>query len=161
MTTKMDNATVIEVQYASACQSLPTETLLRHWAEAALPPDTQRSGLVIRVVDENESLALNSQYRSKDAPTNVLSFPFEIPEGVELNHLGDLVICADVVHQEALQQGKPVENHWAHMVVHGVLHLCGYDHLTEVQAAEMEALEKQILADLGIPDPYATQDMVV
>ena len=161
MTTELDNTTVVEVQYASSGQSLPAEALLQRWAEAALPSDTQQPGLVIRVVDEDESRALNSRYRSKNAPTNVLSFPSEVPEAVELDHLGDLVICAGVVYQEALEQGKPSEYHWAHMVVHGVLHLRGYDHQTEVQAGAMETLEKQILAELGIPDPYATQDMAV
>jgi probable rRNA maturation factor len=151
----------IEVQYASDAEPLPTEASLQHWARAALPPDTQWSGLVIRVVDEDESLELNSQYRGKDKATNVLSFPFEVPDGIELNHLGDLVICAGVVNREAAEQGKPTEHHWAHMVVHGVLHLRGYDHLSDAQASEMEALEKQVLGELDIPDPYNAQDMAV
>ena len=151
----------IEVQYASDIQPLPAEASLRDWARAALSPDAQQSGLVIRVVDEDESLELNSQYRGKRKATNVLSFPFEVPAGIELSHLGDLVICAGIVNREAAEQGKPAEHHWAHMVVHGVLHLRGYDHLTDAQADEMEVLEKQILGELDIPDPYNTQDMAV
>ena len=151
----------IEIQYASDAGSLPDEASLRCWAMAAMSPAARSPGLVIRVVDEDESLELNSRYRGKDKATNVLSFPFEVPDGVELSHLGDLVICAGVVNREAAEQGKSTDNHWAHMVVHGVLHLRGYDHLTEAQAVEMEALEKQILGGLGIPDPYTTQDMAV
>ncbi|VAW74207.1 Metal-dependent hydrolase YbeY, involved in rRNA and/or ribosome maturation and assembly [hydrothermal vent metagenome] len=160
-TTEPNSIASIEVQQASSCQSVPAKNVLQRWAQAALASDIPQPDLVIRVVDENESLALNSQYRGKEAPTNVLSFPFDVPQGVELKHLGDLVICAGVVQQEALQQGKPVEHHWAHMVVHGVLHLRGYDHLTEAQAGKMEALEKQILAELGITDPYVARDTAV
>ena len=151
----------IEVQYASDSGSLPDEASLRRWAMAAMATAVRSPGLVIRVVDEDESLELNSRYRGKDNATNVLSFPFEVPDGVELSHLGDLVICAGVVNREAAEQGKPAENHWAHMVVHGVLHLRGYDHLTDEQAAEMEALEKEVLGTLGMPDPYNMQDMAV
>jgi probable rRNA maturation factor len=151
----------IEVQYASGLQSLPDEALLQRWARSALPPDTQPPGLVIRVVDEDESRELNSRYRGKDKATNVLSFPFEAPEEVDIGHLGDLVICAAIVNREAAEQGKPVEHHWAHMIVHGVLHLRGYDHLTDTQAGEMEGLEIRILQELDIPDPYNTQDMAV
>jgi probable rRNA maturation factor len=151
----------LEVQYVSDCGALPSEAALLRWAQAALPSGAPSPGLVIRVVDEDESLELNSQYRGKDKPTNVLSFPFEVPEGVDMNHLGDLVICAGVVNREAVEQGKPADHHWAHMVVHGVLHLRGYDHLTGAQADEMESLEKQMLEGLGIPDPYRTQGMAV
>ena len=110
--------------------------------------------MVIRVVDEQESRQLNSRYRGKDRPTNVLSFPFQVPAGVDSDHLGDLVICAELVEREAREQQKKAMDHWAHMVVHGVLHLRGLDHQTEEQAGEMEDLEKEILAGLGIEDPY-------
>ncbi|MBA3981050.1 MAG: rRNA maturation RNase YbeY, partial [Alcanivorax sp.] len=104
------------------------------------------------------SQALNHDYRGKDAPTNVLSFPFEMPEGLTLSGdeliLGDIALCADVIAREATEQGKPAAHHWAHMVVHGVLHLLGYDHVADDDAADMEALEVTILAGLGIPDPY-------
>ena len=101
-----------------------------------------------------ESQQLNSQYRQKDKPTNVLSFPFEVPEGIELNLLGDLVVCASVVEQEAKEQNKVLFHHWAHMIVHGCLHLLGYDHINDADADEMEALEVKILAKLAISNPY-------
>ena len=98
--------------------------------------------------------ALNRDYRGKDCPTNVLSFPMELPEEFNMPMLGDLVICAPVVAREAEEQGKSPESHWAHMVVHGVLHLQGYDHQNSAEAEEMESLERRILAGLGYPDPY-------
>jgi probable rRNA maturation factor len=106
------------------------------------------------VVDEAESATLNAQYRGKQGPTNVLSFGFDSPPGVDVPLLGDLVICAPVVVREALEQGKPGQAHWAHMTIHGVLHLLGYDHQTPEQAQIMEALEIAALADLGYADPY-------
>jgi len=151
----------LEVQYACASSDVPDEAALRDWALAALAGVAVPVELVIRVVDEAESRALNKQYRGKDKPTNVLSFPFEAPPGVECNHLGDLVICAPVVQQEAATQLKQPDHHWAHMVVHGVLHLRGYDHCKQRQADEMETLEKHILAGFGIADPYAGHDMAV
>lgn len=151
----------LEVQYACASSDVPDETMLRDWALAALNDDITGVELVIRIVDEAESRALNRQYRGKDRPTNVLSFPFEAPPGVDCSHLGDLVICAPVVQQEAQEQRKQPDHHWAHMVVHGVLHLRGYDHIDEQQADAMEALEKRILAGFAIPDPYTVHDMAV
>lgn len=136
---------------------VPDELRLRHWALAALAGRRDRGELSIRVVDEAESAVLNSRYRHKQGPTNVLSFPTELPTGVPLAPLGDLVICAPVVRREAREQGKSEEAHWAHMVVHGCLHLLGYDHVTDAQAREMEPLELVILAGLGYPDPYATR----
>ena len=112
--------------------------------------------LVVRIVDESESESLNTTYRQKHQSTNVLSFPFEAPPGIDEPHLGDLVVCAPVVEREAQQQNKSLESHWAHMIVHGVLHLQGLDHQNEQEAEEMESLERQILADLGYPDPYET-----
>jgi len=143
----------LEVQHAGGGES-PPETALRRWAEAALSGWEGPRGLVIRIVDEAESRALNRDYRGRDRPTNVLSFPFEPPPGVPSDHLGDLVICAPVVAREAAGQGKPPEAHWAHMVVHGVLHLQGLDHQNAAQAEAMEAREREILAGLGYPDPY-------
>lgn len=105
-------------------------------------------------MNSEESQSLNSQYRGKDKPTNVLSFPFEVPDGIELDLLGDLIICADVVEKEAQEQDKPLLHHWAHMVIHGTLHLLGYDHISDDEAEEMEALEIKLLAHLSIPDPY-------
>ena len=114
----------------------------------------QEYELTIRVVDEEESQSLNSQYRGKDNPTNVLSFPFEAPAEIELDLLGDLVICAPVVGKEATEQSKEEIAHWAHMVIHGTLHLQGYDHIEDEEAEAMEALEVKILSALGFPDPY-------
>ena len=145
----------LEVQIALDSAGLPSEAELRRWAEAALGSCRERAELVIRIVNEAESAALNQNYRHKQGPTNVLSFPFEAPTGVEqLDLLGDLVICAPVVAREAVIQNKRLAAHWAHMVVHGVLHLLGYDHRRDVEALKMEALETYILADLGYPDPY-------
>jgi probable rRNA maturation factor len=110
--------------------------------------------LTIRVVDEAESQQLNSSYRQKDKPTNVLSFPFEVPDGIESDLLGDLVVCYQVVQQEAQQQKKSINDHWLHMVVHGVLHLLGFDHLDDTEAEEMESLEIEVLEKLQIKNPY-------
>jgi probable rRNA maturation factor len=146
---------VLDLQVASDAPGLPGEAQLQAWAEAALRDEREETELTIRIVDEPESQALNRDYRDKDKPTNVLSFPFEAPPGVACELLGDLVICAPVVAREAAEQGKSAQAHWAHMVVHGVLHLLGYDHEEDAQAEAMEALEVQILAGLDIADPYA------
>ena len=144
----------VEVQRASDAKHLPTRARLTAYAEAALAGRRDGAGLVIRIVDEPESQALNRQYRGIDKPTNVLSFPFEAPPHVPSRHIGDLVICAPMVEREAAEQGKPLEAHWAHMVVHGVLHLLGYDHQTDADAETMEGLEIAILGRLGFPNPY-------
>lgn len=132
----------------------PGDKDLRRWARAALADIGGRHELTVRIVDTAESAALNEQYRHKRGPTNVLSFPFEAPPGLNTSLLGDLVVCADVVQREAREQGKTAQAHWAHMIVHGVLHLRGFDHLTPAEAEDMEALETEILARLGYPDPY-------
>lgn len=146
----------LERQLASEADDIPPESSFRRWASAALAGRRSAAEIVVRVVDEDESRRLNRQYRGKDRPTNVLSFPFEAPPGVPSEHLGDLVICAPVVQREALEQGKTAEAHWAHLTVHGVLHLLGHDHLDDNEAEQMEALERTILAGLRYPDPYAT-----
>lgn len=146
----------VEVQQvAEATHAIPAEAALRDWVAAALAGRRDTAEVTLRIVDEAEIAELNETYRHKRGSTNVLSFPFEAPPGVTLPLLGDLVICAPVVAREAQEQGKPVEAHWAHMVVHGCLHLLGYDHLDEAEAATMETLEIEILAALGYPDPYA------
>ena len=126
---------------------------------AGVPASAQRRKLAtelsIRIVDIAEGRALNRDYRGKDYATNVLSFPAELPPGVSLPLIGDLAICAPVVAREAAEQGKDPRDHWAHMTVHGVLHLLGYDHIQDNEAEAMEALETRILAGLGIADPYA------
>jgi len=145
----------LDLQVACAAAELPAAEAFEAWAAAALAgEDRDAAELTIRIVDEAESAELNRRYRHRSGPTNVLSFPFEAPPGIELPLLGDLVICAPVVAREAAAQGKPAAAHWAHMVVHGILHLLGYDHLEEEEAAGMEALETVILARIGYPDPY-------
>ena len=127
---------------------------VRQWGEAALAGRRADAELVVRVVSEEESAQLNGRFRGKQGPTNVLSFPFHAPPPVPSDLLGDLVICAPVVRREAREQGKPEKAHWAHMVVHGVLHLLGYDHGTSAEAETMEQLEREVLQALGFPDPY-------
>ena len=151
-------STGLDVQYALQGEGIPPASAFRVWTDAALADLGGDAELVIRVVDEAESRALNREYRGKDKPTNVLSFPFEAPPGVPAEELGDLlgdlVMCAPVIIREASEQGKSPQSHWAHMTVHGTLHLLGYDHQTDQEAGRMEALETRILAELGFPCPY-------
>ncbi|MFB0979816.1 MAG: rRNA maturation RNase YbeY [Alteromonadaceae bacterium] len=144
----------LDLQHACNTPNLPTNTQFQLWVDTALNHYQKDFELTVRVVGILESQTLNLQYREKDKPTNVLSFPFEIPEGIELDLLGDLVICADVVSEEANEQHKDLHNHWAHMVIHGCLHLLGYDHIDDSEATEMEALETKLLNELNISDPY-------
>jgi metalloprotein, YbeY/UPF0054 family len=144
----------LDLQIASDAPNLPSADAVERWALAALRDERAEAELTVRIVDEDESRTLNRDYRGKDKPTNVLSFPFEAPPGVPTTLLGDLVICAPVVAAEAAEQGKPLTAHWAHMVVHGVLHLLGYDHIDDADAEIMEGLEVEILAGLGVPNPY-------
>ncbi|MGX2973933.1 rRNA maturation RNase YbeY [Ursidibacter arcticus] len=150
-----------------ACENndnLPTEEQFSHWVNQALTMQAQTADypeteMTIRIVDEAESHELNLTYRGKDKPTNVLSFPFEVPDGIELPLLGDLVICRQVVEKEAIEQQKPLDAHWAHLAIHGTLHLLGYDHLTDEEAEEMESLETQIMQSLGYEDPYLSEKL--
>ena len=149
---------IIDLQIACEQESgLPTAEQIEQWATAAVQPQSDEVEMTVRIVDEAESHALNLNYRAKDRPTNVLSFPFECPDEVELPLLGDLVICRQVVEREAQEQDKPVIAHWAHMVVHGSLHLLGYDHIEDDEAEEMESLETQIMTGLGFADPYLSE----
>lgn len=145
---------LVDLQIATADENIPAEQAFTTWVAAALPPNMQDAELTIRVVSQAESEALNHQYRGQAKPTNVLSFPCELPEEVDLPLLGDLVICAAVVETEALAQSKLLEAHWAHMVIHGTLHLLGYDHIADAEAEQMEALETQLLTGLGYAAPY-------
>lgn len=138
-------------------EGLPSEALFERWLATVLPKFQAQSEVTIRIVDEAESHHLNLTYRGKDKPTNVLSFPFEAPPEIELPLLGDLIICRQVVEQEAAEQQKTAEEHWAHMVIHGCLHLLGYDHIEDDEAEEMEGLETEILAELGYDDPYLAE----
>lgn len=137
---------------------VPELALFQKWAEAALQEDvTEDCELSIRLVEVAESAELNLTYRAKSGPTNVLSFPFDSPIPMTPTLLGDLVICVPVVEKEALDQAKQLEHHWAHLVVHGCLHLLGYDHIENDQAEEMEAFEIEILQTLAIDNPYLEQ----
>ncbi len=145
---------MIEIQKASVLKSIPEDDLMIKWAEHALDKQHQQAEITVRIVDEDEGLALNKTWRKKNYATNVLSFPVgELLEQAP-NLLGDIVVCAPVVEQEARDQGKNFDAHWAHLIVHGVLHLQGYDHVTDKQAGEMESLEIQILKNIGYANPY-------
>jgi probable rRNA maturation factor len=145
----------LDLQLATQASDLPAEAQLRRWVELALRQRTADSELTIRLVDAEEGQELNRTYRHKDYATNVLSFPAGVPEGLlDIPLLGDLVICVPVVEREAREQNKALEAHWAHLVIHGCLHLLGYDHIDDEEAEEMEGLERQLLAELGYPDPY-------
>ena len=147
----------VAVGYAVPRAGVPAAASFRKWVAAALTGRIREADLAIRIVGAKEGRALNRHYRGKDYATNVLSFPAELPEGVKMPLLGDLVICAPVVAREAKEQHKPAVAHYAHLTVHGVLHLLGWDHDDDKEAEAMEQLERDILAELGLPDPYAEE----
>lgn len=146
----------LDIQRVFASEGQPDDATFQLWIDTALAALEEDTEVVIRIVDTPESAGLNSQYRNKQGPTNILSFPFEAPdiEGFTFDLLGDLVICAPVLASEAQEQDKPLLNHWAHIVIHGLLHLLGYDHIDDADAEEMEAKEIAILQQLHIPNPY-------
>ncbi len=152
----------LEIQNPFGFDTIPENTDLNSWVDVALQDQKQKSSMVIRFVDEAEGLDLNHTYRGKKSTTNVLSFPFEKPDFLlempeldeELAHLGDLVLCEPVILKEAAQQNKSKQQHWAHLIVHGTLHLQGYEHLNDEDATIMEALEVEILKKLGFDNPY-------
>lgn len=153
---------MIDLQNMTGSEQIPSVNDFESWVKTALELEGRQLDqpeLTIRVVSAEESQQLNHDYRDKDKPTNILSFPFEAPDMLPKNALdellGDLVICEAVMKAEALQQNKLESHHWAHLVVHGVLHLLGYDHMESEQAETMESLEIAILKKLGIDDPYA------
>jgi probable rRNA maturation factor len=147
----------VDLQMAFDGAGVPEEALFEAWAEKAWQGENPTE-VTLRIVGNDESLELNHQYRGKDKPTNVLSFPFEAPAGITVPLAGDLVICAPVVEQEAREQNKDAVAHWAHMVVHGMLHLQGYDHIEDNEAEVMEALEIRLLAQLGFANPYEAEE---
>ncbi len=154
----MSDETQIEVQIAAELAGVPDADRLTRWVKAALRG--KDGAVTVRVVDAAEMQALNRDYRDADKPTNVLSFPAGPIDGLppeESVPLGDIIICADVVCAEAEEQGKAPEDHWAHMLVHGTLHLLGYDHMTDSEAAEMEQLEIRVLEAGGVGNPYVTR----
>ena len=154
----------VSVSYALPRAGVPASTSFRKWVATALKGRIREADLAIRIVDAREGRALNRHYRGKDYATNVLSFPAQmtegvkLPKGVKLPLLGDLVICAPVVAREAREQKKALAAHYAHLTVHGTLHLLGWDHEDEREAEAMEQLEREILAELGIGDPYADDE---
>lgn len=148
------------MQRGTALRALPTRASMQRWVDAVCTLQESATEVTVRMVDEDEGRQLNRDFRGSDRPTNVLSFPFEPPPGWPQRRriLGDLVVCVPVVLREAQMQGKPLEAHYAHLVVHGMLHLLGHDHEQEDEARHMEALETQIITGLGYPDPYRSQD---
>ncbi|MDG1820217.1 MAG: rRNA maturation RNase YbeY [Porticoccaceae bacterium] len=144
----------IDIQMACPSEDAPDEDSIKRWASAAIRDEREQSELNLRIVDELESADFNQQYRGKTCPTNVLSFPFDAVTPEPLPILGDLVICAPVVNREASEQHKSSQAHWAHIIVHGVLHLLGYDHIDDTDAEQMEALETAIMLGLEFPPPY-------
>jgi len=149
----------IDVQYAiEKSSSLPSEEQVSTWVNSTLSRHETDGGLTVRVTDEAEITELNRNYRNQDKPTNVLSFPMdlsaELSSEIGVSILGDIIICAPVVEREAAEQNKTLQSHWAHMVIHGTLHLLGYDHIEDEEAKEMESLEIEIMHELGYKDPY-------
>ncbi|TEW51427.1 rRNA maturation RNase YbeY [Psychromonas algicola] len=152
----------VDLQIASENeQSLPELAQIETWVNAAIMAASddirEEAELTVRIVDAAESQELNSQYREKDRPTNVLSFPFQNPPGITLPLLGDLIICKSVVEKEAIEQNKRLISHWAHMLIHGTLHLLGYDHIDEEEAETMERIETSLMIELGYNDPYLSE----
>jgi len=148
----------LDIQIATKSSGYPSEQQFQQWVDTVLSDQSQDSEIVIRLVDDAESATLNEQYRHKNGPTNILSFPFEAPEGIEMDLLGDLVVCVPLIAKEAAEQNKLPEHHWAHITIHGVLHLLGYDHIEEAEAEEMETLEIKLLNMLNIANPYQEEN---
>ncbi len=149
----MPTRATIDVDNASGDEA-PEPPSIHHWICATLGEQKPGAEISVRIVSAVESAELNLRYRGKEGPTNVLSFPADIPDFVESDLLGDIVICATIVRKEANEQHKTLEAHWAHMLVHGTLHLLGYDHIKDNEAETMEALETTILGELNFPPPY-------
>ena len=149
-----DKHQAVDVQYAVTVDGMPEANEIRQWVLQTLPEQKKASELTVRVVDEAEITALNRQYRGKEGATNVLSFPYEAIPGVASDLLGDVVICAPVVASESVAQNKPLDAHWAHIVIHGVLHLLGYGHHQDDEAHKMETREAELLDSLGYANPY-------
>jgi probable rRNA maturation factor len=148
---------IVDIQMASASEEAPDPQSIERWVSAAIDNQRDSTELSIRIVDTEEGQALNEQFRGSTGATNVLSFPFENESPEPLPLIGDIVICAPVVLKEASEQNKTLHAHWAHMIIHGVLHLLGYDHQNETDANLMESLETEIMQGLGFPPPYSSQ----
>lgn len=148
----------LALQKVSQAKSIPKKSLFKQWVTETLQGRKEKGEITIRVVDEIESAHLNETFRHHHGPTNVLSFPFVAPPKVKLALLGDLVICAPIVIKEAQEQDKDPVSHWAHLTIHGTLHLLGYDHLNDQDADRMEGIEIAIMKRLGFPNPYLTRN---
>ena len=148
---------IVDIQMASASEEAPDPQSIERWIGAAIGDQRESTELSVRIVDAEEGQALNEQFRGSTGATNVLSFPFENESPEPLPLIGDIVICAPVVAKEAREQNKALNAHWAHMMIHGVLHLLGYDHQNENDANLMESLETKIMQGLGFPPPYSCQ----
>ncbi|MDH5434280.1 MAG: rRNA maturation RNase YbeY [Gammaproteobacteria bacterium] len=148
---------LIDLQNPCGAKDIPYRTEIKQWLDCAVQQcgfQGNQAEVTIRIVDETEMFQLNSQYRGKSKPTNVLSFPFEQVAPIKSDFLGDIVICHSVVKSEAEQQNKQVQQHWAHLTIHGFLHLIGYDHISDIQAEEMESLEILVMQALSYQNPY-------
>jgi probable rRNA maturation factor len=148
----------VDIQFAIKAKGLPSKHQISKWACTALAGHRACAELTIRIVDENEGAILNKQWRNSRGATNVLSFPCNEMEKYLPGLLGDIALCAPVIMREAEEQGKTLESHWAHMVIHGTLHLLGYDHTSPEDAEKMEKLETALLEHLGYADPYQNID---
>ncbi|MDA8944518.1 rRNA maturation RNase YbeY [Porticoccaceae bacterium] len=148
---------IVDIQMASSSEEAPDPQSIERWIGAAIGDQRESTELSVRIVDAEEGQALNEQFRGSTGATNVLSFPFENESPEPLPLIGDIVICAPVVAKEAREQNKALNAHWAHMMIHGVLHLLGYDHQNENDANLMESLETEIMQGLGFPPPYSCQ----
>ena len=144
----------VDIENFSSCENIPDEIFFHRWVSASLSSQKKRLEVVIRVINEDESAALNNRFRKKNVATNVLSFPADLPESLNFPLLGDLAICAQVVAREADEQNKDLVAHWAHIVIHGSLHLIGFDHEDDVDAKKMEKMETKILSEFYFPSPY-------
>lgn len=151
---------LIDIQHASHEGAPVSDDLLTKWAELALHEHKDSAELTLRLVNTKEIQQLNCDYRAQNKATNVLAFPAVVPEIIELDYplLGDVIICPAVLEKESLSLGKPLEEHWAHIVIHGILHLLGYDHIKDDETEVMQALETKLLAKLGFADPYQIED---
>ena len=148
---------IVDIQMASASEEAPDPQSIERWVSAAIGNQRESTELSVRIVDNEEGQLLNEQFRGSSGATNVLSFPFENESPEPLPLIGDIVICAPIVAKEAVEQNKALNAHWAHMIIHGVLHLLGYDHQNDTEANAMEALETEIMQGLGFPPPYLSQ----